>query len=71
MIETVYEGLRRINQAGTALLVVEQQVDRAVALASEAVILEHGTVAFSGPSDQAKAAMEQMLASRTGGPSPG
>ena len=71
VIETVYEGLRRINQAGTALLVVEQQVDRAVALASDAVILEHGTVAFSGPADQAKVAMEQMLASRTGGPSPG
>ncbi|MGH9208566.1 MAG: ABC transporter ATP-binding protein, partial [Acidimicrobiales bacterium] len=33
VIETVYEGLRRINQAGTALLVVEQQVDRAVDLA--------------------------------------
>ncbi|HUY67370.1 MAG TPA: ABC transporter ATP-binding protein [Acidimicrobiales bacterium] len=70
VIETVYEGLRRINQAGTALLVVEQQVDRAVALAQEAVILEHGTVAFSGPADRAKEAMERMLASRTGGPPP-
>jgi branched-chain amino acid transport system ATP-binding protein len=70
VIETVYEGLRRINQAGTALLVVEQQVDRAVDLAQEAVILEHGTVAFSGPAGQAKEAMEKLLASRTGGASP-
>ncbi len=71
VIETVYEGLRRINQAGTALLVVEQQVDRAVALAEHAVILEHGTVAFSGPAHLAKEAMEQILASRTGAGSPG
>jgi branched-chain amino acid transport system ATP-binding protein len=70
VIETVYEGLRRINQAGTALLVVEQQVDRAVALADEAVILEHGTVAFAGPADQAKEAMEHILARRTGGSTP-
>jgi branched-chain amino acid transport system ATP-binding protein len=71
VIETVYEGLRRINQAGTALLVVEQQVDRVVALAQQAVILEHGTVAFSGPADQAKEAMERILASRTGAAAPG
>jgi branched-chain amino acid transport system ATP-binding protein len=69
VIETVYEGLRKINNAGTALLVVEQQVDRALDLADEAVILEHGTVAYSGSSDQAIEAMERVLASRTGGPS--
>ena len=33
VIEAVYEGLRSIHQAGTALLVVEQQIDR---------VLEHG-----------------------------
>lgn len=71
VIETVYEGLRRINEGGTALLVVEQQVDRAVALAQTAVILEHGTVVYYGPAGQAKEAMEQIMASRTGGPSPG
>jgi branched-chain amino acid transport system ATP-binding protein len=69
VIETVYEGLRKINNAGTALLVVEQQVDRALDLADGAVILEHGTVAYSGSSDQAIEAMERVLASRTGGPS--
>ena len=57
-------------RAGTALLVVEQQVDRAVALAQTAVILEHGTVVYYGPAGQAKEAMEQIMASRTGGPSP-
>ena len=70
VIETVYEGLRKINRAGTALLVVEQQIDRALDLADHAVILEHGTVAFAGPPEQALGAMEQVLASRTGGSPP-
>ena len=64
VIDAIYDGLRRINQAGTALLVVEQQVDRAVSLCQQAVVLAHGTVAFSGPAQQALAAMEEVLASR-------
>lgn len=71
VIENVYDGLRKINKAGTALLVVEQQVDRAVELAARAVILEHGNVAYAGPAAGAKAAMEQLLASRTVGSSSG
>jgi branched-chain amino acid transport system ATP-binding protein len=70
VIEAVYNGLRAINRAGTALLVVEQQVDRALDLASEAVILEHGGVAFAGPASQALAAMEGVLAGRGTRPQP-
>ncbi|MGA8368957.1 MAG: ABC transporter ATP-binding protein [Acidimicrobiales bacterium] len=70
VIEAVYDGLREINRAGTALLVVEQQVDRALGLASEAVILEHGGVVFAGPTGQALAAMEQVLAGRGTRPHP-
>lgn len=68
VIEAVYRGLREINRAGTALLVVEQQVDRAIDLATDAVILEHGAVAFNGTADLALGAMEQLLASRGGRP---
>ncbi len=64
VIDAVYDGLRKINQAGTALLVVEQQVDRAVGLCQQAVVLEHGAVAFFGPADGAIKAVEQVLASR-------
>jgi branched-chain amino acid transport system ATP-binding protein len=64
VIEAVYNGLREINRAGTALFVVEQQVDRALGLASEAVILDHGGVAFAGPASQTLAAMEGVLAGR-------
>ncbi len=64
VIDAVYDGLRRINQAGTALLIVEQQVDRALGLCEQAVVLEHGAVAFFGPSQEAVRAVEQVLASR-------
>jgi len=64
MIDAVYEGLRKINDAGTALLIVEQQVDRVLEIAHTAVVLEHGGVAYSGPSDGALAAVEKVLSSR-------
>ena len=53
MMDAVYDGLRRINEAGTALLIVEQQVDRVLEIASTAVVLEHGSVAYDGPADGA------------------
>jgi branched-chain amino acid transport system ATP-binding protein len=68
VIEAVYQGLREINGAGTALLVVEQQVDRALELATDAVILEHGAVAYAGSADHALGAMEQVMASRVARP---
>jgi branched-chain amino acid transport system ATP-binding protein len=64
IVDTVYDGLRRINATGTALLVVEQQVDRVLDIASSAVVLEHGTVAFDGPSSDAMDAVERVLAAR-------
>jgi len=64
MIDAVYEGLRRINDAGTALLIVEQQVDRVLDVAETAVVLEHGSVAYSGPADGALVAVEHVLAAR-------
>jgi branched-chain amino acid transport system ATP-binding protein len=64
VVDAVYEGLQEINRAGTALLVVEQQVDRVLSLADQAVVLEHGAVAFTGPSAEALAAVERVLAAR-------
>ncbi len=75
VIDAVYDGLRQINRAGTALLVVEQQVDRVLDLAGTAVVLEHGSVAYGGPASGAMDAVEQVMAARgerpletTGGP---
>lgn len=49
VVDTVYEGLVAIRQEGTSLLVVEQQVDRALSIADDAVVLSHGRVAWAGP----------------------
>ncbi len=64
MIDAVYDGLRRINGAGTALLIVEQQVDRVLDIAATAVVLEHGGVAYRGPASGAMAAVERVMAAR-------
>lgn len=64
VIDAVYEGLREIHRAGTALLVVEQQVDRVLQLADRAVVLERGSVAFEGPAGEATEAVERVLAAR-------
>ena len=48
----VYDVLRRILANGTALLVIEQQVDHALALADHVIVLERGRIKSSGSPDQ-------------------
>jgi branched-chain amino acid transport system ATP-binding protein len=54
----VYDVLRRILANGTALLVIEQQVDHALALADHVVVLERGCVVRSGPPSEIDATSE-------------
>jgi len=64
VVDAVYDSLAEINRAGTAVLVIEQQVGRALGLAERAVVLEHGAVAFSGPAADALSVVEAALAAR-------
>jgi branched-chain amino acid transport system ATP-binding protein len=64
VVDAVYEALRSIRRAGTALLVVEQQVDRVLEIADRAVILEHGSVVYNGEPSGATQAMERVLQAR-------
>jgi len=64
VIDAIYDGLRKINGTGAALLIVEQQVDRVLEMVEVAVVLEHGGVAYTGPVDGALVAAERVLASR-------
>jgi branched-chain amino acid transport system ATP-binding protein len=59
-VEQVYDGLRRINANGTALMIVEQQASRVLSLASRAVVLDHGRVAFEGPPEGAGAVVASL-----------
>ena len=64
VVDAVYEGLLEINRNGTALVVVEQQVNRVLDLANWAVVLNHGSVAYQGDPAGASAAVETLMARR-------
>ncbi len=64
VIDRVYHGLRQIHEAGSALLIVEQQIDRVLDIADEALVLDCGILAYDGPVEGAAGAMDRLLASR-------
>jgi len=64
VVDAVYEGLEAINRNGTAMLVVEQQIDRVLKLASKALVLDRGRVAYDGSPAGAASAVEQLLSRR-------
>ena len=64
VVDSVYEGLREINRNGTALVVVEQQVSRVLELASKAVVLDRGSVAYDGDTAGAGRAVESLMVRR-------
>jgi branched-chain amino acid transport system ATP-binding protein len=55
IVEEVYGTLRSIRDAGTTLLIVEQHVGHALAIADDAMVLEKGTVTYTGPAADARA----------------
>lgn len=62
VVDEVYAGLADLQRGGTALVLVEQQVARVLSLATSAVVLEHGVVAFAGPAAAAGDAVARALA---------
>lgn len=64
VVDAVYKGLEAINRNGTAMLVVEQQVDRVLKLASKALVLDRGRVVYDGSTDGAATAIDQLLSRR-------
>ncbi len=49
LVDEIFTSLRELANSGVALLLVEQYVHRALELADQVVLLENGTVTFSGP----------------------
>jgi branched-chain amino acid transport system ATP-binding protein len=64
VVDAVYDGLKAINENGTAMLVVEQQIDRVLALANKALVLERGRVAYHGSPEGAAQAIDDLLSRR-------
>jgi len=50
VVKQIFENLARINREGTTILLVEQNVARALGLAHRAYVLEGGRIALSGTS---------------------
>jgi ABC-type branched-subunit amino acid transport system ATPase component len=49
MIDRLYAALAAFRATGATMLIVEQEVQRALELADEAYVLERGVIALSGP----------------------
>jgi branched-chain amino acid transport system ATP-binding protein len=49
MVKLIFDNLRRINAEGTTILLVEQNVRKALELSHRAYVLENGRIALSGP----------------------
>jgi len=48
VVDRLYEALAAVNERGVAMLVIEQNVERGLALADRACVLEKGRVALAG-----------------------
>ena len=49
LVQTVFAAIRQINQAGTTILLVEQNAHMALTTAETGYVMETGTIALSGP----------------------
>lgn len=52
VMDRLYEALGMLKQAGVTLIIIEQDVDRALALADTAQVMEHGVFALSGSASE-------------------
>ena len=55
MVKVIFENLRAINAGGTTILLVEQNVPRALALSDRGYVIENGRIVLAGP----RAALQQ------------
>src|SRR3989442_13015691 len=52
VVTSIFDNLARINREGTTVLLVEQNVLRALGLCHRAYVLENGRIALTGPRDR-------------------
>jgi len=64
-VDEVYEALAAVRSSGAAMIVVEQSVDRALAVADRAIVLSQGEITLRGTPEELRA-HERLLASYLG-----
>lgn len=52
VVEEIFDRIKIIKQAGTSILLVEQNVDVALSVADRIYILDHGKMVYSGSADE-------------------
>jgi branched-chain amino acid transport system ATP-binding protein len=67
IVDDVYRALREIRDAGTSLLVIEQQLPRALELAEQLVVLRKGQVVEAGPVGELSDLARELLPDSTEG----
>ena len=68
VVDSIFAFLGRIAASGVSLLVVEQYVSRALALAETVYLLNQGSIVFGGPTDDLDE--QQIFALYAGEPAP-
>jgi branched-chain amino acid transport system ATP-binding protein len=53
MVDVVFDGLERARADGVTIVLVEQYVERALAFADDALLMQQGKVAWHGPAAEA------------------
>jgi len=61
VVDEVFDTLRMIRDTGTSLLVIEQHLDRVLAMSDRAVVLVRGRVAAEGTVADVEPAIERLL----------
>jgi branched-chain amino acid transport system ATP-binding protein len=67
LVDSVFESLQRMLASGVAIVLIEQFVQRALAFASECVVVQRGRVAWSG---EAAASREEIVSRYLGSAKP-
>ncbi len=54
VVDFVFESIERASETGVTIVLIEQFIHRALGLASQCVILKQGSVAWTGPAENAR-----------------
>jgi branched-chain amino acid transport system ATP-binding protein len=63
IVDEVYRTLETIKSTGTTLLIIEQHVGHALAIADDVIVLVKGEVAYRGPASEVGDLHEKVLGS--------
>ncbi len=61
VVDEVYDALERVRSGGTALVLIEQHVNRAFTIADHVVVLQKGRVAYEGDVAGAEARLDELV----------